>query len=231
MTSAAPAKTSTLAIVALVLSLGCGPVGSIVGAVALARINKSNGELGGKGLAIASVVIGVIGWVFLGILAGIAIPNFMRYKLRSQQSEARTMLSSIRVGQESFRMEHDAYLTLAPVGGGSGSQPVAWDAAPCEEACGRDNLAACTSFDCIGVAPYGPSRFTYACNAVGDDYACAAVGDLDDDGEVSVWIVGSNNSGGDRIAAPLPAIAVEAGCVNGATHPAKDVVNCTLTVY
>ena len=50
---------SILAIVALILSIIISPVGLILGIIALIRINK-NSNLGGKGLAIASIIIGVI---------------------------------------------------------------------------------------------------------------------------------------------------------------------------
>ena len=52
-------QTSILAIVALILSIIISPVGLILGIIALIRINK-NSNLGGKGLAIASIIIGAI---------------------------------------------------------------------------------------------------------------------------------------------------------------------------
>jgi hypothetical protein len=56
-----PAKTSGLAIWSLVLSLvGLGPVGVVLGHLALNEIKKSNGAVEGQGLAIAGLVIGYI---------------------------------------------------------------------------------------------------------------------------------------------------------------------------
>lgn len=52
----ASAKTNTLAIIALVGSFFCSPVGIICGIIALGQI-KTTGE-GGRGLAIAGIVIG-----------------------------------------------------------------------------------------------------------------------------------------------------------------------------
>jgi hypothetical protein len=58
-------RTSVLAIVALVLSLICiipglGVLGAILAIVALVLISGSNGRVGGKGLAIAALVIGLL---------------------------------------------------------------------------------------------------------------------------------------------------------------------------
>jgi hypothetical protein len=58
-------RTSVLAIVALVCSLICiipglGILGAILAVVALVMIGGSNGRLGGKGLAIAALVIGLL---------------------------------------------------------------------------------------------------------------------------------------------------------------------------
>lgn len=60
-----PQKTNGLAIAALVLSLvGCSLLGVIFGGIAISQINKGQGS--GKGLAIAGLVIGIIG--FLGTI-------------------------------------------------------------------------------------------------------------------------------------------------------------------
>lgn len=56
------AKTNGLAIASLVCSFFCGLVGIILGIVAINQINKTNE--GGKGLAIAGIVIGAVGIVF-----------------------------------------------------------------------------------------------------------------------------------------------------------------------
>ena len=45
----------------------------------------------------------------IGILAAIAIPNFMRFQARSKQSEAKTNLKGVFTGQRSYFGERDAY--------------------------------------------------------------------------------------------------------------------------
>jgi peptidyl-prolyl cis-trans isomerase B (cyclophilin B) len=56
------AKTNGLAIAALVCSFFCGLLGIILGIVAIGQINKTNE--GGKGLAIAGIVIGAVSILF-----------------------------------------------------------------------------------------------------------------------------------------------------------------------
>lgn len=215
-------KTSGLAIAALVCGLFCWPVGLILGILALNQINKSNGELGGTGLAIGGMVAGAMVGI-IGILAAIAIPNFIRYQLRSKTSEARATLMSIRVNQESFMMQNDFYSNAVATGGAGGTVKVPWDGEACPAGCPGD-AAQCTQFDCIGFKPFGATYYTYECKASGKDFTCAAVADLDGDGRPGVFVYGTNSGGGPMTAAPMPGIATAAGC-NGPA-PANEVFDC-----
>src|SRR5215470_14129215 len=49
----------------------------------------------------------------IGILAAIAIPNFIRFQARSKQSEAKSNLKAIFTGQRSFFGERDTYSAVA----------------------------------------------------------------------------------------------------------------------
>ena len=55
-----PQKTNSMAIVGFILSFFFAIVGAILGFIALGQIKKSNGTEGGKGLAVAAVVIGLL---------------------------------------------------------------------------------------------------------------------------------------------------------------------------
>lgn len=61
-----------------------------------------------KGFTLIELMIVV---AIIGILAAIAIPNYMNYQCKAKQSEAKTNLGAIRTSQEAFRAEHDAYTT------------------------------------------------------------------------------------------------------------------------
>ncbi len=45
----------------------------------------------------------------IGILAAIAIPNFLRYQAKSKQSEAKANLGAIFTSEVSYNSERDTY--------------------------------------------------------------------------------------------------------------------------
>lgn len=59
-----------------------------------------------KGFTLIELMIVV---AIIGILAAIAVPNFVKFQCRSKQSEAKTNLKAIYGAQESYRAEHDTY--------------------------------------------------------------------------------------------------------------------------
>jgi len=59
-----------------------------------------------KGFTLIELMIVV---AIIGILAAIAIPNFLKYQCKAKQSEAKTNLGSIRVAQEAYFAEFDTY--------------------------------------------------------------------------------------------------------------------------
>jgi prepilin-type N-terminal cleavage/methylation domain-containing protein len=48
----------------------------------------------------------------VGLLAAIAVPNYMVMTCRAKQGEAKAVLKQILVGEESYRAEHDTYVEL-----------------------------------------------------------------------------------------------------------------------
>ena len=105
-----------------------------------------------KGFTLIELMIVV---AILGILAAIAIPNFMRFQAKSRQSEAKTNLGAIGTTAESYRAENDSY-----------------DVTP---------AAAAVTFDDLGWAPQGNTRYEYWYNG-SVVAATAATGACDDSG-------------------------------------------------
>ncbi len=62
-----------------------------------------------KGFTLVELMIVV---AIIGILAAIAIPNFIRFQARSKQSEAKTNLKAVFTGQKSRFGERDRYSNL-----------------------------------------------------------------------------------------------------------------------
>lgn len=64
---------------------------------------------GKKGFTLIELMIVV---AIIGILAAIAIPNFLKFQAKAKQAEAKSNLSAIYVAQLSYFGEHDIYCTL-----------------------------------------------------------------------------------------------------------------------
>lgn len=61
-----------------------------------------------KGFTLIELMIVI---AIIGILAAIAIPNFLNYQCKARQAEAKTNLGSIRTAQEGYYAEYSTYST------------------------------------------------------------------------------------------------------------------------
>mgnify|MGYP006151636385 CR=1 FL=1 len=135
-------------------------------------IRKSN-----KGFTLIELMIVV---AIIGILAAIAIPNFLRYQLKSKSSEGKVNIAAISTAQESFRAEFGSYIvaSASPAGVMGASQR------PYANAAGAD-----LGFDQLGWSPEGEGRvfFQYEANASGSAYTITARANIDGDTTSQVW--------------------------------------------
>ena len=141
------------------------------------------------------IVVGII-----GILATIAIPNFLRYQLRTRVTETLTHLKGIASTEDAYYAEHGTYVSVpigVPAAMLGGTQRVPWPAG--------------TPFDVIGWSPEGGVVFQYAVRA--DDasgtgaltrFTAETTADLDSDGVHSYFALIRPLAGVGGLAGALP---------------------------
>ena len=116
-------KTSALSVWSLVLGIlsivGCFSIilaipGVICGHMALSRIKRSAGALGGKGLAIGGLVTGYIGISIFPLLLAIAIPNFIKARSVSEENGCINNLRLIDSAKQQWALEQRKLATDTP---------------------------------------------------------------------------------------------------------------------
>ena len=155
------------------------------------------------------IVVGII-----AILAAIAIPNFLRYQLRTRATETLTHLKGIAATESAYWAEHGTYVSIpTPVPASlPGAQRVPWPAG--------------SGFDLIGWAPDGGVVFQYAVRA--DDptgsgaltrFTAETTADLDNDGAQSYFALVRPLAGVGGLAGALPGTTCVGTGVYGSGGP------------
>ncbi len=195
-----------------------------------------------KGFTLIELMIVV---AIIGILAAIAIPNFLRYQLRSKFSEIRTNVEAIRKSQESLRQSErmacpnaatGQYVAMGqvPIGATPGTVKFVWVA---------QDYAAASAIDwnveggtygvyqvATAVAPTVVSPTLATCSAVAPlgalGRAMTINGSSDIDGDavlskVAVWKPVRDNTGAITATGAAPGIAKgdNANCAGADTQP------------
>jgi hypothetical protein len=90
----------------------CVPLLWLVGiGLSIAGLTKTHprGSRSGQGLAIAGIAIGALGLFFNGVMAAIAIPNFIKFQSRAKQAECWANLRSAYEAEMAYRAEQNAF--------------------------------------------------------------------------------------------------------------------------
>ena len=134
-------------------------------------IRKSN-----KGFTLIELMIVV---AIIGILAAIAIPNFMRFQLKAKSSEGKVNIAAIRTAEESYLAEFGTYVAAAA------SPAIADPGASKQTFVNADG--ANLGFDQLGWSPEGGVFFSYETAIGGSAYTITAHADIDGDNANQVW--------------------------------------------
>jgi type IV pilus assembly protein PilA len=175
-------------------------------------MTKLHARKGGFTLIELMIVVAII-----GILAAIAIPNFLRFQLRSKTGEAKTNLAAMRTAEEGYFAEYSVYVAAAQNPAGAPvAQKRAWGAAP-------------AGFDTLGWAPEGDVFFVYGIdNPVGmAHFSLGASGNLDGAGNTSDFGYIHPDAAGVAVAATVgacPAAGVFAQGPGGVPVQLRDTV-------
>ena len=141
-------------------------------------LSMLRGKKGKKGFTLIELMIVV---AIIGILAAIAIPNFLRFQAKSKQSEAKTNLGGIFTAQTAYFAEKNGYGTFTDI---------AWSPIGTQirytyfDGTGATGFVAAPAYGAPG-APWAP-----AASGVGvapATFTAGAVGNVDTDAQLDYW--------------------------------------------
>ncbi len=138
-------------------------------------MKKFHNRKGGFTLIELMIVVAII-----GILAAIAIPNFLRFQLKAKSSEGKSNLAAIRTAEESYYSEFGVYVSsnASPTTIGKNQKTDFFNADGTNK-----------GFDRLGWSPEGLVFFNYAVGAANgySMFTATANADIDADGTNQVW--------------------------------------------
>jgi hypothetical protein len=101
-----PKQKIGMALTSMIMGLiGCfltAPVGLVLGIVAVKKANRSPREYGGKGFAIAGIVLNTLALLFFPLVLAIAIPNFLAARRAANEASAVSTIHTIAAAEEKY---------------------------------------------------------------------------------------------------------------------------------
>jgi type IV pilus assembly protein PilA len=174
--SQAPQKTSGLAIASLIFGIlfiffPLSIPAIVFGHIALSQIKNSAGRLGGRGIAIAGLVLGYLGIAMIPlilIIAAIAIPNLLRARTAANEASAASAIREIDSAQVTYQVTFPKIGYAPDLASLSGAEP-----------CTSSPATACLIGNKLAVATTPPGRngylFAMVTSSDGSQYVVSAV--------------------------------------------------------
>jgi len=146
----------------------------------------------------------------IGVLAAIAIPDFLRFQMRAKTSECKSNLKAIAVAEESYRAENDTYvLATAQPATVPRARKASWPVSSCSAPAWSSH-----GFCLLGWMPEGDIYYQYEVVAASspsagvgrlDVFTADADADIDGDGATSSFgfVKGTDPTGANAVAGNL----------------------------
>jgi len=136
------------------------------------------------GIALALLCCGAV--PVIGVVAAIAVPNFLAMQLRAKRAEAPTNVDGMRTAEKAYHAEWDAFTSVAVCPPFEpGRTAVMWE----------PSWACYDQFSVLGWLPDGPTRCQYLIEAnnessssVGHDFVIESFCDVDGDGTFTTYM-------------------------------------------
>ncbi len=180
----------------------------------------------------------------IGILAAIAIPNFIKFQARSKQGEAKTNLKSAFTAEKSYYAEKDQFASIGLVGFApeQGNRYSYFGTSACTSGIWARPGGTTGAYDCImnDTARYPDSNLVSAYTTVSStiggmlglsntcptcQYGIGAMGNVDNDTKRDVWFIATDNSTG--MGTPTGGCSVEgATATGGVAFSVQNDVTC-----
>ncbi len=132
----------------------------------------------------------------IGILAAVAIPNFIRYQLRTRAGEGRINLAAIRTAEEAYLAEFGRYVPFVSTpnapGVGLGAVKTPWVACPIPV------VPASPGHCILGWEPDGLTYYNYvaATDATATSFVATCESDIDAEFTINYWGFERSNAAG-----------------------------------